>query len=137
MSAKSSHQSSRQDQIERFQTSDLPWQTSKNLVAWWWHRKVDIRLPGKGNSRSHRARPVHQIMSMMKWIQSSRLSIKNSLSGGGRCSLRRRSRRRGSTTNPPTNPHVKTKLMLFRPLMYLDRPLIYLDGLPKNEWLSR
>ena len=51
-----------------------------------WHRgcfgidrKVDIRLPKKGNLNSHGARPVHQIISMMKWIQTSRLSIKNSL----------------------------------------------------------
>ena len=43
-------------------------------------RKVDIRLPGKGNSNSHGARPVHQIFSMMKWIQTNRLSPKNSLS---------------------------------------------------------
>jgi len=45
-------------------------------------RKVDIRLPGKGNSNSHGARPVHQIISMIKWIRTSRLSIKNSLSDG-------------------------------------------------------
>ena len=43
-------------------------------------RKVDVRLPGKGNSNSHGARPVHLIISMVKWIQTSRLSIKNSLS---------------------------------------------------------
>ena len=29
--------------------------------------KVDIRLPGKGISNSHGARPVHQIVSMIKW----------------------------------------------------------------------
>jgi len=40
----------------------------------------DIRLPGKGNSNSHGARPVHQIISMIKWIRTSRLAIKNSLS---------------------------------------------------------
>ena len=40
-------------------------------------RKVDIRLPGKGNSNSHGARPVHLIISMMKWIRTSRLSIKS------------------------------------------------------------
>ena len=34
------------------------------------------RLPGNGNSNSHGARPVH---SMIKWIRTSRLSIKNSL----------------------------------------------------------
>ena len=42
--------------------------------------KVDARLPGNGNSNSHGARPVHLIIAMMKWIQTSRLSIKNSLS---------------------------------------------------------
>jgi len=45
-------------------------------------RKVDARLPGKGNSNSHGARPVHLIITMIKWIQTSRLSIKNSLSTG-------------------------------------------------------
>ena len=42
-------------------------------------RKVDIRLTGKGNSNSHGARPVHLITSMIKWIRTSGLSIKNSL----------------------------------------------------------
>ena len=42
-------------------------------------RKVDVRLPGKGNSNSHGARPVHLIITMMKWIRTSRLSIKNFL----------------------------------------------------------
>jgi len=45
-------------------------------------RKVDVRLPGKGNSNSHGARPVHLIITMIKWIRNSRLSIKNSLSMG-------------------------------------------------------
>jgi len=43
-------------------------------------RKVDVRLPGKGNSNSHGARPVHLTITMTKWIRTSRLSIKNSLS---------------------------------------------------------
>ena len=43
-------------------------------------RKVDVRLPGKGNSNSHGARPVHLISTMIKWIRTSRLSIKNFLS---------------------------------------------------------
>jgi len=30
-------------------------------------RKVDVRLPGKGNSNSHGARPVHLIIPMIKW----------------------------------------------------------------------
>ena len=29
--------------------------------------KVDIRLPGKGNPNSHGARPVHEIIMMIKW----------------------------------------------------------------------
>jgi len=44
-------------------------------------RKVDVRLPGKGKSNSHGARPVHLIITMIKWVRTSRLSIKNSLSG--------------------------------------------------------
>ena len=44
-------------------------------------RKVDVRLPGNGNSNSHGARPVHLIIMMIKWIRTSRLSTKNSLSG--------------------------------------------------------
>jgi len=47
-----------------------------------WLRNVDIRLPGKGNSNSHGARPVHLIMMMIDWIWTSRLSIKNPLSLG-------------------------------------------------------
>ena len=37
----------------------------------------------KGNSNSHGARPVHLIIVMIKWIRTSRLSIKNSLSAQG------------------------------------------------------
>ena len=43
-------------------------------------RKVDVRLPGKGNSNSHGARPVHQIIKMIQWIRTSGLSIENSFS---------------------------------------------------------
>ena len=43
-------------------------------------RKVDVWLPGKGNSISHGARPVHLIITMIKWIRASELSTKNSLS---------------------------------------------------------
>jgi len=45
-------------------------------------RKVDIRLPRKGNSNSHGARPVHQTITIIKWIRTSGLSIKKSLSLG-------------------------------------------------------
>ena len=37
-----------------------------------------IRLPGKVNSNSHGARPVHQIILMIKWTQTSKWPIKNS-----------------------------------------------------------
>jgi len=47
------------------------------------HSKVDVRLPEKGNSSSHGARPVHPIITMIKWTRTSRLSTKNSLSRGG------------------------------------------------------
>ena len=43
-------------------------------------RKVDARLPAKWNSNSHGARPVHQIITMIKWIRTSKLSAKNCLS---------------------------------------------------------
>ena len=38
-----------------------------------------FRVAFKGNSNAHGARPVHQIISMINWIRTSRLSIKNSL----------------------------------------------------------
>jgi len=49
-------------------------------------RKVIVRLPEKRKSNSHGARPVHLIITMIKWIRTSRLSINNSLSGAGGCS---------------------------------------------------
>ena len=42
-------------------------------------RKVDRRLPGKGNSNPDGARPVRPIITMVKWIRASRLPIKNSI----------------------------------------------------------
>ena len=45
--------------------------------------KVDGRLPEKGNSNSRGARPLHRIITMIKWIWTSRLSIRTlSLSDG-------------------------------------------------------
>jgi len=38
---------------------------------------IDARV----DSNSHGARPVHQIISMIQWIRTSRLSVNNSLSG--------------------------------------------------------
>ena len=43
-------------------------------------RKVDVRLPGKGKSNSYGARPVHLIITMIKLIRTSRLSVIHSLS---------------------------------------------------------
>ena len=43
------------------------------------HTKVDVRLPGKENSNSHGARPIHLIITMIKWIRTSRSSKKLSL----------------------------------------------------------
>jgi len=48
-------------------------------------RKVDIRLPGKGNSNSHGARSAHLIITTIKWFRTSRLS-KLSLAGLDRSS---------------------------------------------------
>ena len=40
-------------------------------------RKVDVRLPGKGNSNAHGKRPAHPIITMIKWIRTSRLVVNN------------------------------------------------------------
>jgi len=34
-----------------------------------WTRKADVRLLGKGNSNSHGARPVHLIITMIRWLE--------------------------------------------------------------------
>ena len=69
--------------------------------VWSSTRKVNLRLPGKGNSNSHGARPDHLITTMMKWIRTSRLTIKNSLSLKLKPLTLIRTRRRSgcSTTN--------------------------------------
>ena len=46
-------------------------------------RKEDVKLPGEGNSNCHGARPVHLIIAVIKWIRTSRLSIKNIEVQGG------------------------------------------------------
>ena len=53
-----------------------------------------VRLPGKGNSNSHGARPVHLNITMVKWIRTRRLPIKKFLSTGpprGPCRARKNS----------------------------------------------
>jgi hypothetical protein len=44
-------------------------------------RDLVMQVDGNGSSNSHGARPVHLIITIIKWIRTSRLSIKNSLSG--------------------------------------------------------
>ena len=74
------------DEGARFRVGWFPF-TRVCIVRFWSHvqglaRKVDARLPGKGNSNSQGARPVHQMISMTKWMRTSRLSTKNSLVTG-------------------------------------------------------
>ena len=42
---------------------------------------ASMRLPAKGNSNFHGARPVNQIIPMIRWIRTSRFSIKNLRTG--------------------------------------------------------
>ena len=42
--------------------------------------KLDVRLPRDKNSNSHDARPVHLIITTVKWIRTIRLSMKEFLS---------------------------------------------------------
>ena len=35
-------------------------------------RKVDVRLPGKGDLSSHGARPIRLIITMIKWIRTNK-----------------------------------------------------------------
>ena len=55
---------------------------------------VDARPGIKRNLNSHGARPVHLIIAMIKWIRTSRLSLKNSFSQ----SARRKRERKKSTS---------------------------------------
>ena len=44
-------------------------------------RREDMILHEKDNSNPHGARPVHQIISMINWTWTSKLSVKISFSG--------------------------------------------------------
>jgi len=63
--------------------------------------EVVRRVPGKGNSNSHGARPVHLIISMIKWIRTSRLSIKQYLSRAPSTGARGQSSCRGTRPSTP------------------------------------
>jgi len=59
--------------------------SSPNIPGRWVSGKENqtpmARGPGQGNSNFFGARPVHQIITMINWIRTSRLPIKNSLAG--------------------------------------------------------
>ena len=62
--------------IRRIRSRKISQNPTKNLLT-----DRCVGYPGgKGNSNSLGARPVHQIITMIKWIRTRRLSIKNSLS---------------------------------------------------------
>jgi len=68
--------------LKRNETQQLPFE-AKCMV------EVSSRSHGR-DSNSHGARPVHLIITMIKWIRTSRLSIKSSSSHGrGRARARR------------------------------------------------
>jgi hypothetical protein len=77
-------------------------------VTW----KASVRLPGKGNLNPHGARPVHLIITMIKWIRTSRLSIKNSLSGHpsvqGGCQVSKYPHHYPDPTHAHTHTHTRT-----------------------------
>ena len=79
-------------------------------------RQVDVKLTGKGNPNSHGARPVHLIITMIRWIRTGRLSIQNSLSSqaGGvgqdrQSAEQSESRSRESLGIKPLNPDPQTR----------------------------
>jgi len=76
------------------------------------------RCCAQGNSNSHGARPVHLIITMIKWIRTSRLSIKNSLSRqpGRRRGARPRTRPGGAAPRPSFSilSHTMHQLNSFR-----------------------
>ena len=84
-------------------------------------RKVDVRLPGKESSNSHGTRPVHLIITMIKWIRTSSLSITKSLSmvasrsgAAGTLSHRTYQLNGFSKVNSPTNPSTLFDCSLFQ-----------------------
>ena len=52
-------------------------------------RKVDVRLPGQGNSNPRGVSPVHLIITIITWLRTSKFSLKNSLFGGTAPAARR------------------------------------------------
>jgi len=67
-------------------------------------RMVDVRLPGKGNSNSHGARPVHLLISMIKGIRTLRRR------GSWQARRRRTSTPSSAPTSRPTDPSTSTRV---------------------------
>ena len=110
-----------------WQSAPSPRRSARGMPA---PRKVDIRLPGKRNSNSHGARPVHQ---KHRWIRTSRLSIKNSLYARAGplippCSERdcvkslRSSILHGDVS--PEHPHFGLAFMSEIPIVPLEKPRV-------------
>ena len=116
--------------------------------------KIVVRLPEKANANSHGARPVHHIISMIKWFRTSRLPIKNSLSlqlvsivharagrgGSGwlwRHYQKREERQPATSWLPRTRPRANTtaRLVVLRRLFVFgmrqrSRPILTLRSVP-------
>ena len=75
-------------------------------------RKVGVREHKKGNSNYYGARPVHQIISMMKLIVTSRLSTKKTLSTPA-------SERRGDDFKGFEHINLKAKAIIWPGLSYM------------------
>ena len=81
--------------------------------------KKKKKLPGKVNPNPHGARPVHLMITMIKWTRTSRLSIQNSLSDPpphhpSRAGTRSRRRKREGLSSRKPQPPPKLTLTLTR-----------------------
>jgi len=103
-------------------TPPAPYSWSSGLGFGVWDcRKVDVRLPGKENSNSYGARPVHRIITMTKWIRTSRLSIKISLSlTPDRCTLKQMASKELPTNTPPQSGGLVTCCLSLPPSLTLS-----------------
>ena len=82
-------------------------------------------LTGKIGRRSHGARPVHLIITMIKWIRTSRLSIKNSLSRAQVCMEAALAALRESLAAPDISRSVFSSSSLFFSSLELSDTTIY------------
>ena len=66
--------------VPRYTTSCAPRQSRRGGADAVGSRKAGVSPPEQGNSNSHGARPVHLIISMMKWVRIRKLSTHTFLS---------------------------------------------------------